>query len=215
MRWEEFWYSRLLTFKEGEIEIVWDSQILRKLWANGLYHHWERQHLIDLSAKLVRAGQDVNEKELEELEAISSERSEQFGVFGSRHNFKGADGWFLPEHWNYERVLSNIEADDVVLDLGAGNLALDILISLRALKVYAVEVNPEVVKDALAIIGYDLPRNLIVICANALDMPIPEDVNTLVALMRHFSHEIPESWLSVPKLIHNIGGEFRVTRREP
>lgn len=47
--------------------------------------------------------------------------------------------------------------------------------------VYAVEVNPKVLGPALEKIGWDQPRNLVAICANALDIPFPKDITIAVA----------------------------------
>jgi hypothetical protein len=51
-----------------------------------------------------------------------------------------------------------------------------------------VEVNPVLLGVALETIGLSLPRNVIVICGNALDMPFPPDVSVAVLLMRHCQH---------------------------
>jgi SAM-dependent methyltransferase len=88
----------------------------------------------------------------------------------------------------YDAVLSHIAPEDVVLDIGAGDLRLALRVADRAQKVYAVEVNPLVVAQALDIIGLELPRNLHVVCSNALDLPIPTDVTIAVLLMRHCRH---------------------------
>jgi len=157
-----------------------------------------------LSAKLVRQGYDDNTKDSRPThrELLNFQR------FAKKHNFQGSEGWFLPEKTEYEIVLSRICKDDVVLDIGAGNLALDIILAERCKKVYAVECNPFIISEALKTIGYDLPRNLIVICANGLDVPIPPDVNTLVMLLRHFSQTLPEKYLEIPKLIAQIHGTW-------
>jgi len=43
-------------------------------------------------------------------------------------------------------------------------------------------------------IGYDLPKELVVICANAFDLAIPNDVTKIVSLFIHNQREIPEDW---------------------
>ncbi len=88
----------------------------------------------------------------------------------------------------YQAVLERVGPEDVVLEIGAGDLYLALRIAQRASRVYAVEVNPLLVATALAAIGFSLPRNLQVICANALDFPCPRDVTTAVLLMRHCRH---------------------------
>lgn len=88
----------------------------------------------------------------------------------------------------YDNVLAHLRPEDVVLDIGAGDLRLALRMAAKARAVYAVEVNPLIAAHALRIIGLDLPRNLHVICANALDLPIPSDVTVGVLLMRHCQH---------------------------
>lgn len=163
--------------------------------------------MAELTERLIRDGFQMNIQHIP-----SEEELRKWRKFCEEHDIKGWEGWFLPESYLYPKVLANIEPNDVILDIGAGNFALSLLMAKKARKVYAIEVNPLVVKRALEIIGLDLPRNLILICGNALEFPIPKDVNTLVILMRHFQHEIPEEWLLVPKIISNIGGTFAVWR---
>ena len=127
------------------------------------------------------------------LAACTEENRVQFRVgfadFATRHGLSDWEGWFSPyDDETYSLVLQNVSPDDVVLDLGAGDLRLALLMAGRARRVYAVEVNPVVVGAALGIIGFDLPRNLHVICANALDVAIPPEVTVAVLLMRHCQH---------------------------
>lgn len=165
-----------------------------------------------LSAKLVKQGIDENVQGNEE--GPSHAEILAFQAFAKKHNFEGSEGWFLPEKEEYRIVLDRVCKDDVILDIGAGNLALDVILADRCKKVYAVECNPFTVSKALKTIGYDLPRNLIVICANGLDVPIPSDVNTLVMLLRHFSQELPEKYLDIPKIIAQIYGTWIIVPEE-
>jgi SAM-dependent methyltransferase len=115
--------------------------------------------------------------------------SARFARFADRHDLTDWEGWFSPyDHEIYEAVLSHITPKDVVLDIGAGDLRLALRVAERAQRVVAVEVNPLVVAQGLKIIGLDLPRNLHVVCANALDIRIPPDVTVAVLLMRHCRH---------------------------
>jgi len=84
--------------------------------------------------------------------------------------------------------LQNIGQNDVVIEIGAGDLRLALRMAERARRVYAVEVNPLLVGAALQVIGLALPRNLLVVCANALDAPFPTDIAVAVLLMRHCQH---------------------------
>jgi len=125
----------------------------------------------------------------ERTEALRPRFSEGLASFAERHDLADWEGWFSPyDAQIYEAVLSHIDPEDTVLDLGAGDLRLALRMAGQAQKVYAVEVNPLLLSRALEIIGLDLPRNLHVICANALDVPAPPDVTAAVLLMRHCQH---------------------------
>jgi SAM-dependent methyltransferase len=125
----------------------------------------------------------------ERTEAGRSQFREDFPRFANRHELEDWEGWFSPyDDQTYDAVLNHIAPEDVVLDIGAGDLRLSLRMAERAQRVYAVEVNPLVVAQALEIIGLDLPRNLHVICSNALDLQIPTDVTVAVLLIRHCQH---------------------------
>jgi SAM-dependent methyltransferase len=112
-----------------------------------------------------------------------------FAAFAARHDLADWEGWWSPyDEASYQAVLDKVTLDDVVLDIGAGDLRLALRLAGRARRVYAVEVNPHVVGPALAEIGHALPRNLMVICGNVLDVPVPADVTVGVLLMRHCRH---------------------------
>lgn len=124
-----------------------------------------------------------------DTEARRSQFHEDFAGFANLHGLSDWEGWFSPyDEETYDAVLDHLAPEDVVLDIGAGDLRLALRMAQRAQKVYAVEVNPLVVGQALTTIGLDLPRNLYVICANALDFPIPTGVTVAVLLMRHCQH---------------------------
>ncbi len=133
------------------------------------------------------------EEILHRLEAHTKARRcqfrEGFASFARLHNLVGWEGWFSPyDEETYSAVLDHIAPDDVVLEIGAGDLRLALRMAERARRVYAVEVNPLVVGPALEIIGLRLPRNLHVMCANALDLSFPPGVTVAVLLMRHCQH---------------------------
>jgi hypothetical protein len=122
-------------------------------------------------------------------EARRTQFHKDFASFAHLHGLRDWEGWFSPyDGQTYEWVQDHIAEDDVVLEIGAGDLRLALRMADRARRVYAVEVNPLVVGPALADIGMDLPRNLHVICANALDMSPPPGVTVAVLLMRHCQH---------------------------
>lgn len=110
------------------------------------------------------------------------------------HGMKGFEVWFLPEVTNYDDCLSKLNPDDVVFDVGAGDLRFDLIMAEKVRKVYAVEINPKILAGALRIIGYDMPENLTVICGNAFTMELPGDVTAVTCLMIHRKHEFPDSW---------------------
>jgi SAM-dependent methyltransferase len=125
----------------------------------------------------------------EQTEVARRQSGEGFARFAQRHELTDWEGWFSPyDDETYEAVLSHLTPQDVVLDIGAGDLRLALRMAERAWRVIAVEVNPLVLAQALEIIGLDLPRNLHVICANALDLRVPPDVTVAVLLMRHCHH---------------------------
>lgn len=115
-------------------------------------------------------------------------------AFQHRHGMKGYEIFFFPEEPNYKSCLEQLSKDDVVFDVGAGDLRFDLMMADKVKKVYAVEINPNVMAPALHIIGYDLPGNLIPICADAFEMGLPRDVTVITCLMIHRKHEFPELW---------------------
>jgi len=130
---------------------------------------------------------------LRRLEANTEARRCQFhagfSAFARLHDLADWEGWFSPyDEETYRAVLDHIAASDVVLEIGAGDLRLALRIAARARKVYAIEINPLVVGPALEVIGTCLPRNMHVVCANALDIAVPPGVTMAVLLMRHCQH---------------------------
>jgi SAM-dependent methyltransferase len=133
------------------------------------------------------------EKLLRRLEADTEARRcqfrKEFAPFARLHDLVDWEGWFSPYALEvYRAVLDCIAPDDVVLEIGAGDLRLALRMAERAQRVYAVEVNPLVVGPALETIGLCMPRNLHVVCANALDVPVPSGITVAVLLMRHCRH---------------------------
>jgi hypothetical protein len=84
----------------------------------------------------------------------------------------------------YQAVLDLIGPDDVILDIGAGDLRLARQVARIARKVYAVEINPRVLQQAHRS-QRPRPLALIPICADARELDFPSDVTTGVLLMRH------------------------------
>lgn len=84
----------------------------------------------------------------------------------------------------YQAVLDQLRPDDVVLDIGAGDLHLTRQMARIVRKVYAVEMNARVLDQAYAECD-PLPGNVIAICADARTFAFPRGVTTGVLLMRH------------------------------
>ena len=84
----------------------------------------------------------------------------------------------------YQTVLDQLQPDDVVLDIGAGDLRLDRQMAQIVRKVYAIEVNARMLEQA-GITPNPLPDNLIAICADARTLDFPSGITTGVLMMRH------------------------------
>lgn len=87
----------------------------------------------------------------------------------------------------YQAVLEQLQPDDVVLDIGAGDLRLARQMAAIVRKVYSIEINPEVLNQGLEH-GKPLPGNLIATCADARTMDFPSKVTVGILLMRHCTH---------------------------
>ncbi|HSK67225.1 MAG TPA: methyltransferase domain-containing protein [Anaerolineales bacterium] len=84
----------------------------------------------------------------------------------------------------YQAVLDTLGSEDVVLDIGAGDLRLAQQMARIVRRVYAVEIDPGLLDQATASRG-PLPASLIPICADARLLDFPSDVTAGVLLMRH------------------------------
>lgn len=84
----------------------------------------------------------------------------------------------------YQAVLDRIRPDDIVFDIGAGDLRLGRQMARIARRVYAVEVNARVLDQAKAARD-PLPANLIPIHADARTLDFPSDLTSGVLMMRH------------------------------
>lgn len=99
-----------------------------------------------------------------------------------------ADGWerlWSPyDEPTYAAVLAAIQPDDVVLEIGAGDLRLARRLASAARQVIAWERQTAVLPPS----SHHLPPNLIMRAVDARHEPIPETVTTAVLLMRHCQH---------------------------
>lgn len=87
----------------------------------------------------------------------------------------------------YQVVLDFLTPEDIVLDIGAGDLRLARQMAGLVRKVYAVEVNARVLDQASAS-SDPLAGSLIPILADARSFDFPADVTVGVLLMRHCTH---------------------------
>ena len=115
-------------------------------------------------------------------------------AFQHEHGMKGWEIFYVPEEMYYSSCLDILSRDDVVFDVGAGDMRFDLIMAEKVRKVYAIEINPTITARALNIIRYGLPPNLIAVCGNAFEMDLPSDVTVVTCLMIHRMHEFPESW---------------------
>lgn len=91
--------------------------------------------------------------------------------------------WAPYDESTYTEVLAQIHPDDVVLDIGAGDLRLARRLADRAHRVYAVERQPHLLLKAPP-----APKNLYAVCGDARTWPFPSDVTVGILLMRHCTH---------------------------
>lgn len=92
--------------------------------------------------------------------------------------------WAPYDEETYAAALAPIQPQDVVLDIGAGDLRFAVRAAKIARRVYAVEQN----EALLTAVSHPLPSNLIPICGDAVLIPFPADVTVAVLLMRHCTH---------------------------
>ena len=90
--------------------------------------------------------------------------------------------WSPYDESTYQSVLEHIQTEDVVLDIGAGDLRLSQNMAAIAQKIYAIEVNPQLLE------GGAWPDNLCVMIGDARQLKFPNGVTVGVLLMRHCTH---------------------------
>jgi len=137
----------------------------------------------------------IKEHYSRECEKDPSGEMPKYRAWHSREGLIGWEDFFVPEEEHYETVMGAVKPDDVVFDIGAGDLRLDLMLCEKVKRVYAVEINPVTLAGALQNIGFDMPKNLITIRGNAFDIGLPLDTTFVLCLMIHRQHEIPTEWL--------------------
>ena len=102
---------------------------------------------------------------------------------------------YVPHTENYNDMLKELTPDDVLCDMGAGDLRFSLMASEICKKVYAVELSPIILGEALKIIGYKIPRNLIPVCADWRYFQIPTEVTVVSCLVNTSIVNIPrDEW---------------------
>lgn len=107
---------------------------------------------------------------------------DKFTFEAGQHTHRSLDweaAWAAYDDSTYNAALDYLQPDDVVLDIGAGDLRFARRAAARVRSVIAIERRPELLLPASA------PDNLTVICGNALEVPFPRQVTVGVLLMRH------------------------------
>lgn len=87
----------------------------------------------------------------------------------------------------YQAVLDFINPEDIVLEIGAGDLRLARQIAGIARQVFAIEIQEALYRQADSS-SVALPENLILISSDARLVPFPSEITGAVLLMRHCRH---------------------------
>ncbi len=93
--------------------------------------------------------------------------------------------WAPYDETTYRAVLSQVQASDMVLEIGAGDFRLAYRLADKARHVLAIELNPALVSMAQS---RPRPPNLSIILADAYRYPFPTGTTVGVLLMRHCRH---------------------------
>lgn len=91
--------------------------------------------------------------------------------------------WSPYDEATYEAALNYISPDDIVLDIGAGDLRFARRAAQIARQVYAIELQPALLANQA-----DLPANLNVLRGDARSIFWPPGITVGVLLMRHCTH---------------------------
>lgn len=92
--------------------------------------------------------------------------------------------WARYDDLTYQIVLSFLWNEDIVLDIGAGDLYLTRQMAQQTRRVYAIERQPGLLTND----NRNIPANMQVICADARFVTFPKGVTVAVLLMRHCAH---------------------------
>ncbi len=96
--------------------------------------------------------------------------------------------WAPYDEATYRAVLNQIVTDDVVLDIGAGDLRLARRAARVCRRVYAIEIQKALLELAAQDEDGAPAEKLIVLHGDARALTFPQDVRTGILLMRHCAH---------------------------
>jgi hypothetical protein len=88
----------------------------------------------------------------------------------------------------YHSVLNQITAQDIVLEIGAGDLRLARRAARIARQVVAIEIQEAVIQRAYQGESKPIPENLVVQTGDARNLPFPRGTSVCILLMRHCRH---------------------------
>ena len=150
-----------------------------------------------MSEKIIPKLKKFSEQYLKNAEYLTPTRTEL--DFYQRSNINFVSAMYIPHDNQYSVILNLVNKKDTVIDMGSGDFRFPIMLSKKVKKVYALELNPELVSKSLDIIKYNLPSNLVIICTDWFNFPIPNDVNTIICLCN--SPKIPKEWYKYKTII--------------
>lgn len=96
--------------------------------------------------------------------------------------------WAPYDEATYRSVLGHIRTQDIVLDIGAGDLRLARRMVEKCCKVYAIEIQEELLNFSSLVADDRSSRELVILHGDARQVQFPREVTTGVLLMRHCSH---------------------------
>lgn len=131
--------------------------------------------------------------------------------FYQKKNTSFVSAIYYPHEDQYKQVLKLVKKKDVIIDMGSGDFRFPLMLSQKVKKVYAIELNPELVHNALKIINYHLPKNLIIICGDWVNISIPKDVTIITCLCN--GAIIPEEWYKY-KIIFGLTSGIKIIEKK-
>jgi hypothetical protein len=96
--------------------------------------------------------------------------------------------WAPYDQPTYQAVVDKLAPNDIILEIGAGDLRLSKQMAKLTRTVYAIEIQELPLNQAFNSMYEHLPGNLIVIHGDACSLPFPSGITIGVLLMRHCIH---------------------------